>query len=179
MPKVHAFTSSDFSNSKLTLVQSLSEQLIDGGVNQSLRKLAARVGTSHRVLLYHFADHDQLLRECLLYLNEIVVSRLDSIDVPSPCSPHDLAKVLARASRGMDIFRGGLWFEIVAQAARDHEPFVEIAREIEGNWVEILRQRLALDRNSAMGLIASTEGLAVIEAVLGRSASHKASFTHH
>ena len=36
---------------------------------------------------------------------EIVVSRLDSIDVPSLCNPHDLAKVIARASRGMDYFR--------------------------------------------------------------------------
>ena len=118
MPKVQTFTSADFSSSKLTLVQLLSEQLIAGGVNQSLRKLAACVGTSHRVLLYHFVDHDQLLRECLLYINEIVVSRLDSIDVPSPCNPHDLVKVIARASRGMNIFGSGLWFEIVAQAAR-------------------------------------------------------------
>ena len=179
MPKVQTFTSADFSSSKLTLVQLLSEQLIAGGVNQSLRKLAACVGTSHRVLLHHFVDHGQLLRECLLYINEIVVSRLDSIDVPSPCNPHDLVKVIARASRGMNIFGSGLWFEIVAQAARDNEPFVEIAREIEGNWVEILEQRLALDHNLALGLIASTEGLAVLEAVLSRSASHKASFTRN
>lgn len=144
MPKAPAFTSTDFSRSKLTLVQLLSEQLIAGGVNQSLRTLAACVGTSHRVLLHHFADHSQLLRECLLYINEIVVSRLDSIDVPSPCNPHDLVKV--------------------------------IAREIEGNWVEILKQRLALDRNSALGLIASTEGLAVLEAVFSRTASRLASF---
>ncbi|MDC1474189.1 hypothetical protein N8350_01065 [Candidatus Nanopelagicales bacterium] len=176
MPKAPAFTSTDFSRSKLTLVQLLSEQLIAGGVNQSLRTLAACVGTSHRVLLHHFADHSQLLRECLLYINEIVVSRLDSIDVPSPCNPHDLAKVIARASRGMDIFGSGLWFEILAQAARDNEPFVEIAREIKSNWVEILKERLALDRNSALGLIASTEGLAVLEAVFSRTASRLASF---
>lgn len=101
-------------------------------------------GCQHFVLLHHFTDHGQLLRECLLYINEIVVSRLDSIDVPSPCNPHDLVKV--------------------------------IAQEIEGNWVEILKQHLALDRNSALGLIASTEGLAVLEAVFSRSASRLASF---
>jgi AcrR family transcriptional regulator len=176
MSKVKAFNSMNLSSSKLELVRLLSQQLIDGGVNQSLRKLAASVGTSHRVLLHHFVDSDQLLRECLLYINEVVVSRLESIDVPSPCTPHDLAKVIAKASRGMDIFRGGLWFEVVAQAARGNEPFAEIAREIEKNWVDVLMQRLGMERGSALGLIASSEGIVVLEAVLGRQASRSATF---
>jgi AcrR family transcriptional regulator len=176
MSKVSTYRSQSFSSSKFALVQLLSRQLIDGGVNQSLRQLAASVGTSHRVLLHHFDDHDQLLRECLLYINEVVVSRLDSIDVPSPCTPHDLARVITRASRGMDIFHGGLWFEIVAHAARDKEPFNEIAREIERNWVDVLVLRLGMDRGSALGLIASSEGIAVLEAILGRTASRSAKF---
>ncbi len=176
MPKVKQFRSADFSLSKSTLVKALSQQLIEGGVNQSLRQLAAAVESSHRVLLYHFNNHDQLLRECLLYVNEVVVSRLESIDVPSTCTPHELGRVIARASRGMDIFRGGLWFEIIAQAARGNEPFTEIAREIELNWVDVLVDRLGLERKSALGLMASTEGLAVLDAVLGSAASRSASF---
>lgn len=96
----------------------------------------------------------------------------------SPYPPSEAA-IHHACEKPLDIFGSGLWFESLAQAARNNEPFVEIAREIEGNWVEILKQRLALDRNSALGLIASTEGLAVIEAVLGRTASDKATFTNY
>jgi len=76
----------------------------------------------------------------------------------------------------MDIFHGGLWFEIIAQSARGTEPFVEIAREIEGNWSDILLKRLELKKGEAMGLLASTEGLAVLQAVLGKSTARLASF---
>ena len=174
--KVQAFTSSDFSESKLALIKALSDQLIAGGVNQSLRKLAESVGTSHRVLLYHFEDRNQLLRETLLYINEVVVLRLETAEVPNPCTPHDLMKLISEASRGIDIFYGGLWFEIIAQSARGTEPFVEIAREIEGNWSDILLKRLELKKGEAMGLLASTEGLAVLQAVLGKSTARSASF---
>jgi AcrR family transcriptional regulator len=59
---------------------------VNGLVDFSLRRAARAAGTTHKVLLYHFAGADDLLRQAILQLRERrIVNSLAAVDAaPSP-----------------------------------------------------------------------------------------------
>jgi AcrR family transcriptional regulator len=65
------------SQAKERLVAALVDQALRGGIiGQSLREIAAAVGTSHRMLLYHFGSREGLLVAISNALNEAATANL-------------------------------------------------------------------------------------------------------
>jgi len=66
------------SQARERLLEAAVEQALQGGIiGQSLRQVAAAIGTSHRMLLYHFGSRDGLLAAICNTINESVTGSLD------------------------------------------------------------------------------------------------------
>jgi AcrR family transcriptional regulator len=66
------------SQARERLLAAAVEQAKQGGIlGQSLREIAAAIGTSHRMLLYHFKSREGLLVAICNALNEAVAGTLD------------------------------------------------------------------------------------------------------
>ena len=66
------------SQARERLLAAAVEQALQGGIiGQSLRQIAADVGTSHRMLLYHFGSREGLLAAISNAINETVAGTLD------------------------------------------------------------------------------------------------------
>jgi AcrR family transcriptional regulator len=66
------------SQARERLLAAAVEQALQGGIiGQSLRQIAAAIGTSHRMLLYHFGSQEGLLAAICNTINEDVAGTLD------------------------------------------------------------------------------------------------------
>lgn len=105
-----------------------------GLIGLSLRPLAAELGTSNRVLLYHFGTKDQMVADVLRTSNErsvaTVASLEPSIDLRS--AVHDLWSVMEgdRCSR--------IYVEAAALGLFGKEPYASAVREANGVWLACL-----------------------------------------
>jgi AcrR family transcriptional regulator len=71
------------------LLAAAVEQALRGGiVGQSLRQIAAAIGTSHRMLLYHFGSREGLLVAICNEINEAVAGALDRWKDPRELFQH-------------------------------------------------------------------------------------------
>lgn len=105
-----------------------------GLIGLSLRPLAAELGTSNRVLLYHFGTKDQLVADVLRTSNERSVAKVASLE-PSPDlrrAVHDLWSVM----EGDACSR--LYVEAAALGLFGKEPYASVVREANGVWLACL-----------------------------------------
>lgn len=105
-----------------------------GLIGLSLRPLAAELGTSNRVLLYHFGTKDQLVADVLRTSNERSVADVGAL-VPSAdlrSAVHDLWAVMEgdRCSR--------LYVEAAALGLFGREPYASVVREANALWLSSL-----------------------------------------
>lgn len=154
--------------------------LVDGLHDATLRPLAAKVGTSDRMLIHHFGSKEGLLREVLEHLAGRLADALDALPLPlsdaaGPAGPADAAVALAvvdamRAPAMAGFHR--LWLELAAGAVRGVQPHRDVAPVIAARLHRWLAGRLAgtdqpdaaaLDR--AAVLFAVIEGLELLRAV--------------
>jgi AcrR family transcriptional regulator len=146
--------------------------LREGLAGASLRSLAAAAGTSDRMLLYYFADKDEILAETLARL----AGRLAAVlDAAAPAGgrlsyPDLLSEVWAtlRSPEVEPYFR--VWFELVAGARDGGGVLRPVARRIAEGYVDWIADRLlAADgspaRAQAALLFATVEGAALLAAV--------------
>jgi AcrR family transcriptional regulator len=71
------------------LLAAAVEQALHGGIiGQSLRQVAAAIGTSHRMLLYHFGSREGLLVAICNTINEEVAGALDRWEDPRALFQH-------------------------------------------------------------------------------------------
>lgn len=151
--------------------------LREGLAGASLRPLAAAAGTSDRMLLYYFADKDELLAATLGQVAVRLARLLDEAGAGAAPQPFNvlLAEVWA-AVRTPDLqpyMR--LWLELAATAARGQEPHRTIAGRIADAFLAWTAERLGVEREAdrapqAALLLATVDGLALLEAV-GRAAA--------
>ena len=118
--------------------------LAEGLAAATLRPLAAAAGTSDRMLLYYFADKDELLAATL----ECVASRMIvALDEVIPATPQQSFEALlkqawaALASKRLQPFMP-LWLDLAARAARGLEPHREIAGRIADGFLSWVSVRL-------------------------------------
>ncbi len=102
-----------------------------GLIGLSLRPLAAELGTSNRVLLYHFGTKDQLVADVLRTSNERSVAEVAALE-PSKdlhSAVHDLWSVMEgdRCSR--------IYVEAAALGLFGREPYVSAVREANALWI--------------------------------------------
>src|ERR1700679_4323676 len=116
--------------------------LLEGLGAATLRPLAAAAGTSDRMLLYYFADKDELLTATLARIATRMVAQLDAAIPAEPrrSFPVLMEQVLVvMASESLRLFMP-LWLALAAGAARGLQPHRDVAGEIADGflaWVTV------------------------------------------
>jgi AcrR family transcriptional regulator len=139
--------------------------LAEGLAGIPLRDLAARLGTSDRMLLYYFEDKAALVRAAVTELAVRLDAVLEDHRVTGQRPPAEVMRDTAAflALPGLRPFRA-VWADILARGGRGEPPFAEIARaQIEGA-IASLESQLAVDdpaerRRMAGAILAAIEGV--------------------
>jgi AcrR family transcriptional regulator len=149
--------------------------LSEGLAAATLRPLAAAAGTSDRMLLYYFADKDELLTATLHRIAMRMTVQLDGAIPVEPRRPFPelLEQVWAAlASESLQPFMP-LWLELASGAARGLQPHRDVAGEIADGfltWVTIRLQPESGEPSLLAPLfLASIEGMYLLQAI-GRGA---------
>jgi AcrR family transcriptional regulator len=153
-------------------IESMADHLLKEGMSGArLRSLAAAAGTSDRMLLYYFADKDELLEATL----ERLASRLT--DVLQEAIPDgtrltfaDLLLAVWQAVRSVELqpyMR--LWLELAAGAAQHLQPHRTVAGAIMIGFIDWIAVRLAAKEDSDVQpqsalLLAMVEGALLLDA---------------
>lgn len=144
--------------------------LADGVAQAPLRDLAARLGTSDRMLLYYFEDKADLVRASIAE----VAARLDAMlaggeAAPEPASPGEVLRSTAGFLSGAEIAPFmNVWADILARSGRGEEPFKAIAHARVQASLASLENRLAVEdpqrrRALAGAILAAVEGVWILE----------------
>ena len=161
--------------------------LAEGLAPSSLRALGAASGTSDRMLLYYFADKDEIVASALqVVCLRLAVLLAEAVGDAAALPPGPLLRQLAPIMGG-PAMRPYLriWLELAALSARDLEPFRTGAGQIAGTFIDWVAGRLdiadpARRQAEAAGLIALLDGMILLDcvslqassdAILGRSYS--------
>lgn len=156
-------------------VEHMADHLLSEGLNAAtLRPLAAAAGTSDRMLLYYFADKEEILSATLRRVAERMLVQLDeAIPVGKPRSFRILLKevgtVLALPS--IKPFMN-LWLDLASSAARGLQPQHRVAGEIADGFLSWVTSRLKAEARGdqatpAALFMACIEGMYLLE-VAGR-----------
>jgi AcrR family transcriptional regulator len=140
----------------------------------SLRPLAAAVGTSDRMLLYHFASKQRLVANLLEYIAAGFTAALEGV-LPKErlASRAACLEAVAQATRRA-AFRPylALWWQIVSGAAQGEATYADAAGGIIDHMLEWLEQLLPVDdpapRAAAQHILTLIEGAQMLDAI-GRS----------
>ena len=122
-----------------------AEHMLRHGLDRSsLRSVAAAAGTSNRMLLYYFADKEELVAAALAQLALQLRAALDE-EVPEGVrlSVEDLVTRLRKATAGAKVAPYmWVWLELTSFAARGREPFGAVARAICQEFLKWIATRL-------------------------------------
>lgn len=157
------------------VITRLSAHLLETGLSQtSLRQLAAAAGVSDRMLLYYFADKEEVLAATM---GRIAMGATGAIALAMPeaekLKPAAFVARAAQLTTGPDMRQFmRLWIEVVAAAAKGEAPFVAIAAQIMAgfqHWVDVrLDAPAGADREALVAaIIAVVDGLALIDVCVG------------
>jgi AcrR family transcriptional regulator len=167
------------------MLVAMADHLLREGLNAaSLRPLAAAAGTSDRMLLYYFADKEELLTAILVEVAQRMQPLLEAAIAPVPLSPSDLRAEIAAVVRGAELrpFMQ-IWLEIAAAAGRGRQPYLAVAGRIADGFLQWIESRLqgppGPDRKAmAAYLLVLAEGATVLDAI-GRAEVAAASGPPH
>jgi AcrR family transcriptional regulator len=143
-------------------------------VTQSLaalspRPLALALGTSDRMLIYHFGSRDGLLSAVLDALGECLRAVLGAAVPTGQQAPQVLLPAVVaamQASEAEAIMR--VWLEMCGLAARGEEPFAGEVRRVMQSWIAWLAPRLLTDDDPstvAEALLGVADGLVLLRLV--------------
>jgi len=159
------------------LLDALVEEFAAGGIgDRSLRDVAAAVGTSHRMLLHHFATRNELL----LAIVDAVERRQMDLLSELPSEPADaIAAMWANLSRPELRPFERLFFECYARGVQGEEPFVRMVPAAVDGWLAavddasggtadpaLARLGLAVGRGLLLDLVATDDDVGVTSAAL-------------
>jgi AcrR family transcriptional regulator len=112
-----------------------------GLIGLSLRPLAAAIGTSDRMLLYHFAGKDDLVATVLRTSNDRSVEAVRTL--PRSRSVRAAVLDLWRVSASDQFDRcHRIYVEAAALGLLGREPYASVVREANERWVEALADHL-------------------------------------
>ncbi|WP_128914082.1 TetR family transcriptional regulator [Granulicella sibirica] len=160
-------------SSRDAAIERMADHLLcEGLAAATLRPLAAAAGTSDRMLLYYFADKDEILSVTLHRIAERMLAQLDEA-LPSgkPWSFRGLMKEVwpILTSRSFRPFMP-LWLELASAAARGLQPHVQVVGQIADGFLAWVTSRLEVEPKgnhaaSAALFLASIEGMYLLEAI--------------
>jgi AcrR family transcriptional regulator len=115
--------------------------LAEGLVGLSLRPLAAALGTSDRMLIYHFGSKDALISDVLALASEGFAGSL--VEPAEPLgNPGDLVRYTWAAMTGADD-TVRLYLELCVLSLREPGRWTAAQQRIREPWLELLRTALA------------------------------------
>ncbi|WP_418060547.1 TetR/AcrR family transcriptional regulator [Pimelobacter simplex] len=120
------------------LAEGATDYVLEHGlIGLSLRPLAAALGTSDRMLLYHFAGKDDLVASVLGTSNERSIAHLRSL--PGAASVREAVLVLWAASTEGQLERcQRLYLEAAALGVFGREPYAGMVRRSNQAWLSAL-----------------------------------------
>jgi AcrR family transcriptional regulator len=115
----------------------------------SLRRLAAALGTSHRMLIYHFGSKEGLLIEVIRTVEQRQRDALADLDLDPSLTPADVMRRMWQRLSDPALWpHERLFFEVYGQALQGRAHTVELLDGIVEDWVEpvaAIRERQGLD----------------------------------
>ena len=156
-------------------IERMADHVLAEGLSAStLRPLAAAAGTSDRMLLYYFADKDELLTATLERVAARMIAQLDdAVPEGKPRSFHVLLEeVWAALGSGEVKPFMHLWLDLAAGAVRGRLPHRNISSAIADGFLAWAARRLEPPNEgeaawSAASFLVCIEGMLIVEA-LGR-----------
>ena len=122
------------------LLAAAMEHVAREGVGElSLRGLAAALGTSHRMLIYHFGSREGLLIEVIRAVEEQQRAALAAMPLDPDASPADSIRGMWRRLADPALWPNErLFFEVYAQALQGSPHALPLLDGIVESWVEPL-----------------------------------------
>lgn len=152
------------------VLEPICDHVLEHGFEASnLRALARAAGTSNRMLLYYFADKDELLAAAMTRLAERLAERLADQTPNAPMTPTDLADALWAAAQRPELWPYlVLMIEIVARSGRTGEPYASASKAIAAEFLDWISSRLAVENESdryeaAQEVLALVDGRALLK----------------
>ena len=151
------------------LLAAAIEHVSQHGVGEiSLRGLAAALGTSHRMLLYHFGSREALLIEVIRTVEEqqrAALARILAEEADAPPA-EIMRRMWARVADPALWPNERLFFEVYAQALQGSPHALPLLDGIVDAWVEPLAALVAPDRPAAEARAEARLGVAVVRGLL-------------
>ena len=163
-------------------IELLSAHLLRRGLAEAnLRQLATAAGVSDRMLLYYFSDKTDVLAATMESIaTKLAVQLAGAIPEGAELLPAELVRLATQVTTSgqMRPFMR-LWIEIVAAAAREEAPFVDIARHIAAGFMQWIEARLVpsdqeAQRATAAAILAVIDGMALLEVCAGTQLTDRA-----
>ncbi|GAA1675004.1 TetR/AcrR family transcriptional regulator [Fodinicola feengrottensis] len=120
----------------------LSYVLDQGLVGLSLRPLAAALGTSDRMLIYHFGSKENLIAEVLALANQEMVRNFDAPDLHIPSVPELVRYAWERLKDPGTAGTTGLYLELCVLSIREPGRWAAAHQRLRAPWLELLRTAL-------------------------------------
>jgi len=133
----------------------------------SLRAMAAALGTSHRMLIYHFGSREGLLIEVIRTVEEQQRMALATILEDADMPPAEIMRRMwARVADPALWPNERLFFEVYAQALQGSPHALPLLDGIVDAWVEPLAALVAPDRAKDEARAEARLGVAVVRGLL-------------
>ena len=161
-------TTQDGASARERLLAAAIEHVSQHGVGEiSLRGLAAALGTSHRMLIYHFGSREALLIEVIRTVEEQQRMALATILEDADMPPAEIMRRMwARVADPALWPNERLFFEVYAQALQGSPHALPLLDGIVDAWVEPLAALVAPDRPKDEGRAEARLGVAVVRGLL-------------
>jgi AcrR family transcriptional regulator len=166
MSKSEAFAAAD---PKATLIERAVDYFCKHGLSDiSLRELATGIGTSHRMLIYHFGSKEELLVEVAQQTEGRQRRALEGLFESSERSITEVARIFWRRLRSAELASlERLFFELYGQGLQGRPFALRFLDGIVDSWVDWLAPALVatgLDHQTARA--EARLGLAVVRGLL-------------
>ena len=158
----------DGTSARERLLAAAIEYVSQHGVGEiSLRGLAAALGTSHRMLIYHFGSREALLIEVIRTVEEQQRAALAETLKDSAAPPAEIMRRMwARVADPALWPNERLFFEVYAQALQGSPHALPVLDGIVEAWVEPLAALVAPGRPRAEARAEARLGVAVVRGLL-------------
>jgi AcrR family transcriptional regulator len=155
----------------------MADYVLSAGLaGATLRPLAAAAGTSDRMLLYYFADKDELLTAVLDRIAARLLSELEDAISIGPPRPFVMLLEQVWAVLGSESLKPymNVWLDLASGAARDLQPYRNVSGAIADGYLAWVASRLEPQSDGAPPLsaalfLAAIQGMYLLTAI-GRPA---------
>ncbi len=127
---------------RAALAEAATDYALEHGlIGLSLRPLAAAIGTSDRMLLYHFADKDDLVATVLRVSTDRSVEEIRALS-PAADVPGFVVGFWDASTSGQLERCQRLYVEAAALGLLGQEPYASVVREANDRWTAALESRV-------------------------------------